>query len=160
VICLRCAVRLLNGSLRLTQNLFVYKQTIAAVSCGKQAQIYCFQCGDFVCHPIFDQEKERIDLTQQLPWQAWKEHAVQRSFDALQFFRVQDQGVFWRGMVATYPPLVPKEHVLAARACLLRQQIIRGELDGLLQRPEILRFGTRQQRTGTYKLEFWYFCTG
>ena len=127
--------------------------TSTAVSCGHQAQIYCFQCGDFVYHPIFDQEKERIDLMERIPWQAWKEHSVQRSFDALQFFRVQDQGVFWRGMMTTYPSLVPPEHARAARACLNRQRMFAGDVDELpllwaSQFPCAMQFAARQQAIG------------
>ena len=127
-----------------------------AVSCGRRAQIYCFQCGDFVYHPIFDQEKERIDLAECLPWQAWKEHAVQRSFDAIQFFRLQDQGLYWRGVNATYPPLVPLEHVQAARACLNRQRLFNGQVVDLPflmaeQRPEVIRFATRQHGIGALR---------
>jgi hypothetical protein len=102
-----------------------------AVSCGPTARIYCFKCGDFVYHKVFEQEKDRLDLMENLPWLAWKEHAVQRSFDALQFFRVQDQGVFWRGMKATYPLLVPAEHIRAAQLCRERQIVFQGQLDEL-----------------------------
>jgi len=90
-------------------------------------------------------------LTERLPWLAWKEHTVKRSFNALQFFRVQDQGIFWRGMQATYPPLVPLHHVLAARSCRLRQIIFQGEMDELplaLASPEAVRFTARQHAIG------------
>jgi hypothetical protein len=99
------------------------------VTCGREARVYCFQCGDFVYHEIFDHERDRVDLATKLPWQAWKPHPVQRSFDALQFMRIQDQGIFWRGMIAAFPPLVPIEHVRAAQFCRLRQVLFSGEWD-------------------------------
>jgi hypothetical protein len=37
----------------------------------------------------------------------------------------------WRGMYATYPPLVPPEHVLAARLCRQRQMLFEGEVSEL-----------------------------
>lgn len=79
-------------------------------------------------HDVFDQEKERLDLVENLPSQAWKNHPVQRSFDALRFVHIQDEGVMWKGMVATYPPLVPPEHVLAARLCRRRQILFEGQV--------------------------------
>jgi hypothetical protein len=99
------------------------------VTCGREARVYCLQCGDFVYHEIFDHERDRVDLATKLPWQAWKPHPVQRSFDALQFMRIQDQGIFWRGMIAAFPPLVPIEHVRAAQFCRLRQVLFSGEWD-------------------------------
>jgi hypothetical protein len=80
---------------------------------------------------VFEQEKDCLDLMENLPWLAWKEHVVQRSFDALQFFRVQDQGVFWRGMKTTYPLLVPAEHIRAAQLCSQRQIVFQGQLNEL-----------------------------
>ena len=112
--------------------------------------MYCFQCGDFVNHRTFEQEKERIDLTEKLPWQAWKEHPVQRSFDALQFSHMQDQGIFWRGVHATYPVLVPREHIHAARLCRERQIVFQGEVNGLprLAGRQAIEFTARQHLAG------------
>jgi hypothetical protein len=93
-----------------------------AVTCGCQANVWCFKCGEVVQHDIFEQEKFRIDTCQQFPWMAWKEHALQRSFDALQFQQV-DQGIYWKGMVATYPPLIPLDHVNACKANQYRYQL-------------------------------------
>jgi ubiquitin carboxyl-terminal hydrolase 22/27/51 len=84
-----------------------------------------------VYHEIFDQEKERIDIIERLPYQAWKSHSVQRSFDPLCFLHVEDHGIMWKGMIATYPPLVPREHVLAARLCRRRQILFGGEVGEL-----------------------------
>lgn len=98
-----------------------------AVTCGPQAKIYCFRCGDYVQHQIFEQEKERLDLIGTFPWMGWREHPVQRSFDALRFMRVLDQGIVWRGMTATYPPLVPWKHVVASRICQWRHSLFHGK---------------------------------
>lgn len=75
---------------------------------------------------------------------------MQRSFDALQFFLVRDQGVFWKGMKATYPILVPPEHIQAVRECRQRQIMFRGELDELpaLSGRQAIAFTERQSRTG------------
>ena len=104
-----------------------------AVTCGPRAKIICFKCGDFVTHPVFTQEKERIDLSQELPWMGWKEHSLQRSFDPLRFMRIPDQGIFWRGMFATYPPLVPQEHVESGRLCRWRQCLFHGKVTEIPQ---------------------------
>jgi ubiquitin carboxyl-terminal hydrolase 22/27/51 len=82
-----------------------------------------------VYHPLFDQERERLDLQHGLPWMAWREHAVQRSFDAFCFVRTEEQGLVWRGLLATYPILVPSEHVKAARLSLERRAMFQGRLD-------------------------------
>ena len=59
---------------------------------------------------------------------AWKEHPLQRSFDALRFMRIPDHGIVWRGMFATYPPLVPHEHVESGRLCRWRQCLFHGKV--------------------------------
>lgn len=40
-------------------------------------------------------------------------------------------GIFWKGMKATYPPIVPMEHVHIARLCLQRQLMFHGKIDEL-----------------------------
>ena len=90
--------------------------------------MFCFSCGDFVYHKAFDQERERLDLAARIPWLAWNDHALQRSFDPFNFVHVEDYGIVWRGLVATYPPLLPQEHVDAARYCLQRQALFEGHL--------------------------------
>ena len=90
--------------------------------------MFCFKCGDFVCHEIFDQERERIDISRQLPWMGWHDHPVQRSFDSMQFVNTTEHGVVWRGLIASYPSLAPKEHVRVARLSMRRLSVFRGEL--------------------------------
>ena len=77
---------------------------------------------------LFDQERERLDLEAKIPWLAWNDHPLQRSFDPLQFAQVEEYGIVWRGLKATYPPLVPQEHVDAAKYCLLRQSVFEGRI--------------------------------
>jgi hypothetical protein len=101
------------------------------VTCGPKARIYDFKKGDFVYHPVFEQEKFRIDILEKMPRLGWKEHPVQRSFDAFQFIRDPDQGVFWRGMRATYPVRVRPEHLKVAMLCRKRQIMFQGLLDEL-----------------------------
>lgn len=91
-----------------------------AATCGKRNSIYCFGCGDIAYHQVFDCERERIDLEHSLPNWAWPENTIQRSFDAFQFVSSQDHGIVWRGMVATYPTMVPSHHLAAAKLVLQR----------------------------------------
>ncbi|GKZ01139.1 hypothetical protein MPSEU_001065400 [Mayamaea pseudoterrestris] len=97
-----------------------------AVTGGSCAKIFCFKCGDFVTHPVFTQERERIDLINNFPWMGWKDHHLQRSFDALRFMHVSEHRIVWRGMAATYPQLVPLEHIESARLCRWRQCLFHG----------------------------------
>ncbi len=97
-----------------------------AVSCGDKAQIFCSECGDCVYHEIFEQEKIRIACAREVPHMGWKEHAVLRSFDPFQFLKTPDSGILWRGLVATYPPMVPKEHFCAAQLTLRRKALFEG----------------------------------
>ena len=91
-----------------------------AVTCGKRNSVYCFGCADIVYHEIFDNERERIDLEKTLPSWSWPEQPIQRSFDAFQFVLSRDHGIVWRGMVATYPTVVPSHHIQAAKMVLQR----------------------------------------
>lgn len=102
-------------------------------------------------HKLFDQERERLDLETKIPWLAWSDHPLQRSFDPLQFVQVEEYGILWRGLMATYPPLVPQEHVDAARLCVLRQAVFEGrvlESDWLVMGRRALDFAINQNRTG------------
>ncbi|KAL3920991.1 MAG: hypothetical protein SGILL_002988 [Bacillariaceae sp.] len=88
----------------------------------------------------------RIDSSKKLEYMGWKEHAVLRSFDAFDFLKTQDHGIVWRGLIATYPPLVPKEHFLATQLTLRRQSLFEGksEEDWVLLSPASLRFAASQ----------------
>ena len=121
-----------------------------AVTCGERAALFCFRCGDFVYHEVFEQEKERIDYTHKLKFMSWKEHVVQRSFDAFSFIRTQDHGIVWRGLVATYPPLVPKEHCIAAQLSSRRQALFEGNVfeTWLSRRRNALAFAAWQNSQG------------
>jgi hypothetical protein len=113
--------------------------------------VYCFSCSDFVRHEIFDQERHRIDLTEMLPWMAWKEHPVQRSFEALQFLHIKDLGIFWTGMQARYPVLVPEHHMAASTLSVERQVVLRGEIDSLPHQASLpaIQVAARQHLAGT-----------
>ena len=97
-----------------------------AVTCGMRAEVFSFPSGDFVYHSLFDQERERLDMEAKFPWLAWSDHPLNRSFDPLQFAQVEEYGIVWRGAKATYPPLVPQEHVDATRFCFQRQALFEG----------------------------------
>jgi len=117
-----------------------------AVSCGEKAQIFCFECGDCVYHEIFEQEKIRIACTKRVPYMAWKENAVLRSFDPFQFLKTQDSGIIWRGLVATYPPMVPKEHFCAVQLTMRRHALFEGNVDEkwILPKSNALYFASSQ----------------
>jgi len=74
-----------------------------------------------------------------------------RSFDPLQFAQVEEYGIVWRGLKATYPPLVPQEHIDAARFCTQRQSVFEGHVLGnqwpLIGR-QALDFAIHQNKTG------------
>jgi ubiquitin C-terminal hydrolase len=126
--------------------LTTHTTSFAAISCGERAKIFCFRCGDFVTHPVFEQERLRIALSQGLPWMSWKDHPVLRSFDPFQFIKTQDHGIVWRGLVATYPPLVSRDHLKAAQLSLRRQQLFAGVLHEpwLNENLEVQRFCASQ----------------
>jgi uncharacterized UBP type Zn finger protein len=117
-----------------------------AVTCGEKARIFCFKCGDFVYHEVFEQEKIRIDCAKRLSYMAWKDHVVLRSFDAFQFLKTQDHGLVWRGLIATYPPIVPREHFLASQLTMRRQALFEGksEEEWVVLSPNALRFMSLQ----------------
>ncbi|CAJ1930536.1 unnamed protein product [Cylindrotheca closterium] len=129
-----------------------------AVTRGKRAQVFSFGGGDFVYHAVFDQEKFRIDTMKQLPNLSWKEHKVQRSFDPFQFISTKDYGIVWRGPVATYPSLVPKEHVHATELIHRRKSLFEGRLreKWLLTKPNAMSFTASQHlldETHRYKID-------
>ena len=106
-----------------------------------RARIYSFQSGDYVNHVVFEQEKFRLDIAANLPWLSWPEQPVQRSFDPFQFTYVPDQGVFWKGMNATYPVLVLPEQYGVAQLCRYRQIMFHGNVPEL---PYALRCSNEQ----------------
>lgn len=118
-----------------------------AVTCGERAEVFCFKCGDFCYHDVFDQERERIDISFRLPWMSWHEYPVQRSFDAMQFINTAEHGIIWRGLIASYPPLVPTELVRAARLSMRRLLVNRGEFAS----PSSLSWGSKALGFAVYE---------
>ena len=51
-----------------------------------------------------------------------------RGFSPLEFAYVEEYGIVWRGVKATYPALVPEEHTEAAKLCLQRQAVLAGQV--------------------------------
>jgi len=117
-----------------------------AVSCGERGQIFCFCCGDFVYHEVFEQERARIDYSKTVPVLAWKPHQLFRSFSPFHFMKTQDHGIVWRGLIATYPQLVPREHIRATEFTSRRQALFNGELQSrpFANRPAALSFSASQ----------------
>ena len=87
-----------------------------------------------------------------LPWMAWNDSKIQRSFDAFQFLHVADQGIFWKGMHAAYLTQAPAEHVRAARSSRWRQIVFHGEIEELSLSTSryIVDFAGSQGRLGKY----------
>lgn len=134
-----------------------YNNDNPAVTCGRQANLYCFACADLIYHEAFDRERERIDLCAKLPWWAWQEHPLQRSFDAYQFTHVPNGSMsnpggsmVWKGLIATYPALISPAFVRAARSTRWRQILFHGEIQELpLQTYRyIIDFAVFQNRLG------------
>lgn len=98
-------------------------------------------------HAVFDQERERIDISKRLAWMGWHDGPVQRSFDAMQFLNTTEHGVVWRGMIASYPPLVPQELVRAGRLSLQRLLVNCGDLSS----PSSLSWGSRALEYAIYQ---------
>ena len=101
----------------------------AGITCGPRAEIFCMKCGDFVYHEVFDQEKERMDISHYLPQFGWEVGSLRRSYEPFSFVSTPDHGIVWRGMLASYPTSVPTEFVLAGRLALRRQLMFNGELE-------------------------------
>ena len=75
---------------------------------------------------------------------------MHRSFDAFQMIRIPDQGIFWKGMYATYLTPIPPEHLRAARASRWRQMVFHGEVRELplSTRRSVVDFAVQQSQLG------------
>ena len=105
-------------------------------------------------HAVFQNEQQRIDISEILPWMAWNEYGgIHRSFDALQFVNITDIGVIWKGMKATYPIIAEKEHILAARICHNRYMMFHGEVEHLPRSISCsaVDFAKQQKMLGKFK---------
>jgi hypothetical protein len=63
----------------------------------------------------------------------------------MQFVKTTEHGVVWRGLIASYPSLVPKEHVRAARLSLRRLSLFRMEWGS-----KALEFAVYQNQKGAH----------
>jgi len=135
-----------DSKLHMQQHLLISGHKFA-VSCGVKAQLFCFECGDYIYHEIFEQEKIRIACTKKFPFMAWKDSGALRSFDPFQFVKTQDSGILWRGLVATYPPMVPKEHFCAVELTLRRRALFEGQIfeTWILPKSNSLHFAATQR---------------
>ena len=104
-------------------------RSAAGITCGPRAEIFCMKCGDFIYHEVFDQEKERIDISHYIPQFSWQAGSLTRSYEPFSFVSTPDHGIVWHGMVASYPTTVASEFVLAGRLALKRQLIFKGEME-------------------------------
>lgn len=85
-------------------------------------------CGDNVYHECFDQERDRICLEYNIPSLCWKETPIIRGFDPSSFIFTPENGVIWRGMMATYPTPVSPRLIQAAQYGLKRLSIFSGNV--------------------------------
>mmetsp|Transcript_21914 Transcript_21914/g.27947 ORF Transcript_21914/g.27947 Transcript_21914/m.27947 type:complete len:714 (+) Transcript_21914:80-2221(+) len=93
------------------------------ITCGPRAEIFCFKCGDFIYHPLFTYEKNRVDINRILPYLSWdnssssslKHHDPRHNSSSLQrylsykssFVETSDGDVVFRGFMASYVPELP-----------------------------------------------------
>jgi len=143
-----------ESSKRHMQRHFLLSNHNFAITCGEKGEIYCMKCGDFVYCDVFDSEKERVEISFQVPWFQWDRHRkLQRSFafreEGDDFYVIPNHFVpedkkdtnsehrsarepsaivVWKGFQATYPPDVSYEFILAAQRTLSRLKFFRGVL--------------------------------
>lgn len=105
-------------------------------------------CGDNVYHECFDQERERIALEQNIPLLCWKETPVIRGVYPSSFMLTPENGVVWRGMMASYPSPVSPQLVQASQLALKRFSIFRGDTSNRL-----FEWGANDIELATYQRE-------
>lgn len=98
-------------------------------------------------HEVFEQEKMRIDFENKMKYLAWKRHKIQRSFDPFQFMVTDAHGILWKGPIATYPILVPKEHSRATELISRRKSIFDGNTQErwMITKPNVMSLASLQQ---------------
>jgi len=127
-----CAPSFLNGGKGGNQYMmlhFLMSGHRFGVTCGPLGEIFSFGSGDIVYHEVFDQERERIFLEQNIPSLSWRETPILRGVDPSSFIVTQEHGVIWRGLMATYPAPVSTQLVEASRLAAKRFSIFRGDID-------------------------------
>jgi len=107
-------------------------------------------CGDFVYHEVFDQERERIFLEQNIPSLSWRETPILRGVDPSSFIVTPENGAVWRGMMATYPSPVSAQLVQASRFAVKRMSIFRGDDTNLELGPKAAELCIYRQHHGTF----------
>lgn len=65
----------------------------------------------------------------------------------MQFINTAEHGIIWRGLIASYPPLVPTELVRAARLSMRRLLVNRGEFAS----PSSLSWGSKALGFAVYE---------
>lgn len=130
-----------GSSKRHLQQHFLLTNHNFAITCGVKGEIYCMKCGDFVYCEVFESEKERVEISAQLPWFQWERcRKLQRSFafreEGDDFYVIPnnvDNGAIrhpsgiavWKGFQATYPQDVSNDFILAAQRTLDRLKYFR-----------------------------------
>jgi len=96
----------------------------------------------------------RIDYENKMKHMAWKEHKVQRSFDPFQFMVSDEHGILWKGPIATYPALVPKEHSRATELTCRRKAIFDGSTQEkwMMTKPNAMALASFQRGLGKHNI--------
>lgn len=117
-------------------------------------------CGDLVYHECFDQERERIFLENNIPTLSWGETRIIRGIDPSSFVFTRENGVVWRGMMATYPTPVSGQLVEASRLAMNRMAIFRGDsFNGSINwGPAAVKLSLYRQRWRKFAAFLFLFC--
>ena len=117
------------------------------VTCGSRGELFCMGCGDFVYHECFDQERERLFLEQNHPSLSWSETPIIRGVDPSSFIVTPENGIVWRGMMATYPSPIRPELAQSGRFAINRISLFRGDKYGSTMElgPKAVELSTYQQ---------------
>lgn len=124
---------------------FLSKNHSIGVTCGPRGTLYCFGCADIVRHDIFDMERVRLQISAAIPAMAWPAHPVQRSMDAFQFLSLPEHGVVWKGLMASYPSVVPDQHLKMAQFMMKRHNLMKGKLK--------CKWGNKALNVGLYQYQ-------
>lgn len=79
-------------------------------------------------HECFEQERERVFLEKNVPSLSWSKTPILRGAIIGSFVESPENGVVWRGMMATYPTQVSMQLVQASRFAAKRISIFRGDM--------------------------------
>jgi hypothetical protein len=131
------------------------------VTCGPLGELFCMPCGKVIHHECFEQERERLFLEHNIPTLCWSETPIIRGIDPSSFCITPENGVVWRGMMATYPAPVASQLVEASRLAIKRSSIFRGDRCNRSMNlgPEAVKLSMYQLRQGKFGKFLFPFLT-